>query len=163
MIGDGDGEGDGCLGGALSFRNKEFLCSLLTLGVRSTVLPFSFLSSTRAGCLVLGLALGLGRVSLCTSVWRPWWFGFWPGISFLGNTASRSSSELLGCGFSFDFFLLRLAAAKMEETRSSRLHWSFPEPQEPCEEERAEKTKMSLSDAEKHKEGAQHRDPCLET
>lgn len=58
--------------------------------------------------------------------------GFWPGGSFLRNTESRSSSELLGCGFSFDFLLLRLAAAKMEETRSSRVHWSFAEPQEPC-------------------------------
>lgn len=127
------GDGEGCLGGVVSFRNTEFLCSLLALGVRSTALPFSFLSSARTGC----MALELGRLSPCTSVWRPWWFGFWPGISFLGNTASRSSSELLGCGFSFDFFLLRLAAAKMEETRSSRLHWSFPEPQEPCRTGRA--------------------------
>lgn len=131
IFGDGEGEGEGCLGGVFSFRNEEFRCSLLALGVSSTVLPFSFLSSARTCCLALGFVLGLGRVSLCVSVWRLWWFGFWPGISFLGKTASRSSSELLGCGFSFDFFLLRLAAAKIEETRSSLLHWSFPEPQEP--------------------------------
>lgn len=80
-------------------------------------LPFSFLSSARAGCVVLGA----GR--LWTSVWkRCWLFGFWPGISFLRNTESRSSSELLGCAFSFDFLLLRLAAAKMEETKRSRVH-----------------------------------------
>lgn len=82
------------------------------------VLPFSFLSS----------ALSL---SPCSG----WWFGLCPeGTSFLGKTESRSSSELLGCGFSLDLPLLRLAAAKMEETRRSRLHWSFPEPQEPCSE-----------------------------
>lgn len=118
IFGEGEGEDEERLGGIFSLRNKEFRCSLLTLGVISRVLPFSFLSSVRACCFVLGLVLGLGRVPLCASVW---WFGFWPGTSFLRNTESRSSSELLGCGFSFDFFLLRLAAAKMEETRSSRL------------------------------------------
>lgn len=43
----GEGEGEGCLEVDFSFRNKEFLCSLLALGVSSTVLPFSFLSSAR--------------------------------------------------------------------------------------------------------------------
>lgn len=131
IFGEGKGEGEERLGVIFSLRNKEFRCSLLALGVSSTVLPFSFLSSVRACCFVLGLVLGLGRVSPCASVC---WFGFWPRISFLRNTESRSSSELLGCGFSLDFFLLRLATAKMEETRRSLLHWSFPE--EPCTEER---------------------------
>lgn len=113
----GEGQGEGCLGAVVSFRKTEFRCSLRALGASSTAPPFSFLSSTRTGCVVLEP----GR--LWTSVWRRWWvLGFWPGISFLRNTESRSSSELLGCGFSFDFLLLRLAAAKMEETRRSRVH-----------------------------------------
>lgn len=115
--GHGEGHGEGCPGGIVT-------CSLLALGVSSTALPFSFRSSARTGC----LAPGLGR----PSVFGLCWFGFCAAVSFFRNTASRSSSELLGSGFSFDFFLLRLAAAKMEETRRSRLQGSFPEPQEPC-------------------------------
>lgn len=123
-FGDGAGEVVGPLGGVGSLATKEPRCSFLTLGMRSKTLPLPFLSPAGAG--------GTG-----------WWCSFGPGISFLAKTASRSSSELLGCGFSLDFFLLRLAAAKMEVTRSSRLHESLPEPHEPCGAGNQDREKMT--------------------
>lgn len=124
-IGEGDGEGEGYgeawEGGAeaeaeiarFSLRKNELRCSLRLLGVTATAwaasvaLPFSrFSDPPTAGLFVWGAGEpSSGAAGFCRV-----------------NTESRSSSELLGCCFSLCFFRLRLAAAKMEETRSSRLY-----------------------------------------
>lgn len=134
-IGEGDGEGEGhgeAWEGAaegepeiahFSRRKNELRCSLRVLGVTmmawvaSAALPFSRFSDPPTAGL---FAWGAGEPSSgAMGSWRV-------------KTESRSSSELLGCCFSLCFFRLRLAAAKMEETSSSRLYCSFPEAQEFC-------------------------------
>lgn len=121
-LGEGEKDDEG-----LSFIKKEFLYSFLFFGVDSALMPFFFSPTSN-------FPHGLDLPATSSWLWR---FCFWVGLSFLVNMVSRSSSELLGCSFSLCFFRLRLAAAKMEETRgwrNSRLQWSFPDPQEPWTE-----------------------------
>lgn len=102
--------GEGSSDAALCFRGGVF---------SSFGAPGSFLAMFSLEMAILCFLHNVSLSFLDSSLMSLWLCSV---FSFLKNTLSSSSSELLGCAFSLGFFLLRLAAAKMEDTSSSLLY-----------------------------------------